>query len=139
MQPASSIAEHATSSCGGWQAAMQFTPPWTLHISFPSNTAPPHAETMSARAAPAANVTIAPHATARSEDHRDMGNPPKTGIVPDETACVDSCFNGDARLPPFFQLYCQTGPKRRLPKSMSGPHPGMPVFPNTSAGSDRTS
>src|SRR5580704_154306 len=74
VQPASSIAEQETARLGGVQLAVQETLASTWHISFPSTTAPPQAESRSARADPAASVTIAPVTKARREDQRNMRN-----------------------------------------------------------------
>jgi hypothetical protein len=74
MQPASSIAEHETARFGGVHWASQDAEASTVHVSFPSTTAPPQAESKSARADPAASVTTAPATKARREDQRNMRN-----------------------------------------------------------------
>ena len=74
VQPASSIAEQETERLGGVHWAEQDAMASTVQVSFPSTTAPPHADSRSARADPAASVTIAPATKARREDQRNMRN-----------------------------------------------------------------
>jgi hypothetical protein len=71
-QLASSCAEHANCTFETEHATSHDALASTVQVSFPSKTAPPQSDKISARAAPAANVTMAPNATARSEDQRNM-------------------------------------------------------------------
>jgi hypothetical protein len=92
VQPTSRFASHATCRLGGEHAASH--PPLTMavHDSLPLKTAPPQSEKMSARAEPAANVTIAPATRARSEDQRTMRTS-RWKTIFDETSPVENSFN----------------------------------------------
>ncbi len=72
MQLASSCASHATWRFGGEHWTSHDALASTVQLSLPLNTAPPQSEKTSARAEPAASVTVVPATTARSEDQRIM-------------------------------------------------------------------
>lgn len=85
-QLASSWASHAICRFGGEQAMSHDAVASTVHDSLPLKTAPPQSAKMSARAEPAANVTIAPATTATREDQLSIGNTSSVETIPDGRA-----------------------------------------------------